>query len=459
MDDPGHVGLPEHGEREEDLAPLEEAAGIPRERLALALEPLVVVQAAWTPGRVVLKAGRYVGTVQIGRLRVDVSPSLAAAEMATLIRYAFGGVVEGWQHSRIATSRTGLDELIAAVFAEELSVLREAGLSRNYVSRRELLPVLRGRPDFVASFPWNDGSMTSIACRYHELTCDNLDNQLLRAAVERTMLMDTSVMTRRRLLEHRQAWSEIASLRAVVREEFTTARERYTRLSEHYRLAHNLAELILLGHRPSSPYEAGRQPTGGLCLDMADLFERFGERSVRETLEPLGLVVRSQEADRGALLDRDGHRYRRIRPDLVIYREGLPIAVVDAKYKEYWPAAADGCPAHRVSNEDLYQLFFYAQRLQLRHRLASAPAAFILAPLPAPDERDRPVIGDRYKVVSWRAGGDAGCDVMLLLLPLTDMLRRLAAGRQRLETLSALDPVRLSCATRRATASARAISA
>lgn len=437
-----HITLAERGTTEEDQAELQRATGLSREQLNARLHPLAKLGPSWTPGRISLIAGSNVGTVQIGALRFDVRPRLAAAEMVSLLRFTLGGDAKAWQRSQIAPGSHGIDELLATVFADELTALRQMGLSRLYVNRVEALPALRGRPDFLASFPWNDRGMATITCRFHELTCDNLDNQLLGMALQRATLMETSVPTRRRLMEHRQVWSEIASpLKGDASQAFSTARERYTRLSEHYRLAHNLAELIVLGRQPSHLFERGTTRTGGVCVDMASLFERFVERLIRERLRPMGLRVESQETDRTALRDAFGFTYARIRPDLVVYREDRPVAVVDSKYKEYWPAAGDSEPKQRISNEDLYQLFFYAQRLQLRHDLESPPAAFIVAPLPAQDERDRPVIDARYTVVQWQAGATAACSVSLLLLPLTDTLRHLARGLSDGEPFAALDPL------------------
>jgi hypothetical protein len=91
---------------------------------------------------------------------------MAAEELSTLVRYAFGGQVDAWRRSAIECGPHGLDELIGVVFAEELLQLRQKGLSRHYVNKRESLPVLRGRPDFTATFPWNDRGMTSLTARF-----------------------------------------------------------------------------------------------------------------------------------------------------------------------------------------------------------------------------------------------------------------------------------------------------
>jgi 5-methylcytosine-specific restriction enzyme subunit McrC len=428
-----YINLSEQSTEEHDAALLVAAAGVGRQRLTQALHPLVRVEPAWRTGAAVLRAGRHVGTVRVGRLRVDVRPRLSGGEMVTLIRYALGGRVDAWQRSNIAAGRVGLDELLGAVLADELGALRQAGLSRQYVGRTEPLASLRGRPDFVASFPWNERGMTSLTCRFHDLTYDNLDNQLLRAALERATLLDTSVTTRRRLLEHRQVWSAAASLRGVGPQDFAAARQRYNRLSEHYRFPHRLAELLVLGRRPASLFEAAAVTTGGLSLDMAGLFELFLQRFLADVLGPAGLSITSQQTDQAALLDRDGFVYRSVRPDVVVYAGEKPVCVIDAKYKDYWEASADGSPARRVSNEDLYQLFFYAQRLQLRYRLPSPPAAVIIAPVPAADERGGQVVAGRFTRVTWQAGPDSTpCHLQLLLLPLTDHLRRLRVEKPRL---------------------------
>jgi len=402
------------------------AAGIPAERLAQRLKELVSLRPVLADGKIAIEAGSGVGTIQVGDLRVDVQPRLAAAEMVTLIRYAYGGDL-GWQRSEIGLDRVGLDELLCIVLADELSSLRQKGLSRQYVNQREKLEVMRGRPDFLASFPWNDKGMTNITCRYHELTCDNLDNQLVRAGLERAALMQTRIATRRRLLEHLQVWKAIASTKNNPSVSvFTVARTRYTRLSEHYRLAHHLCELVLAAQTPYSIYTSGSVVTSGLCLDMADLFELFVTRLLRELFADRGFTVAAQAPDRGAFLDAASQVYRRVRPDLVVFERAAPVAVIDAKYKDYWKADNDtGTPAKRISNEDLYQLFFYSERLRNRYGLKKAPPAFIISPLPAADERERAfVVQEQFRDVQWRAGtGVADSSIQLVLLPLTDLLR------------------------------------
>ena len=89
-------------------------------------------------------------------------------------------------------------------------------------------------------------------------------------------------------------------------------------------------------------------------------------------------------------------------------------------------------------NADLYQLFFYAQRLQLKHNLPSPPGAYVISPLPAQDERaGRAEIEGRYRRILWRAGQECAGDVRLVNLPLTEILRSMGRSRREQEVLLA----------------------
>lgn len=103
---------------------------------------------------------------------------------------------------------------------------------------------------------------------------------------------------------------------------------------------------------------------------------------------------------------------------------------MDAKYKTYWKANQDGSgPDRKISNKDLYQLFFYQQRLQRKGNLSSLPIALIASPLPDSDEReDRTVISERFRRIIWRAGPERDDDIRLVFIPITQFLRLLEKG-------------------------------
>lgn len=398
------------------------AAGVPAAELRRRLGGFVDIVRGWSGGPSVARAGRRVGSVKVGGLRVDVEPRMASAEFATLVRYAWGHpAAQAPTTARV--DRQGLDELLGRLLADEAAALLARGPARRYERRVERLPVVRGRPLFAQNFPWDPSAPTGLVCAHHLLTADNAHNRIVRAALERAPGLDVSSTTRRDLLRQRAEWRRVAEASEPGPSDVAQALQRTDRLTEHYALALRLSGALLAGMRPSGVFEEG-QVSAGLTLDMAVLFEAFVARALGEWAPARGLTVREQTVDGHAFLDAGGSRYRSVRPDLVVSRDGVPVAVVDAKYKPYWASRSEaGTPARRVSTGDLYQLFFYAQRLQRQHGLDRQPAAVILSPLPAPDERGGwGVIADRYQQISWSAGAEGGI-ANLVLVPITEWLR------------------------------------
>lgn len=150
-------------------------------------------------------------------------------------------------------------------------------------------------------------------------------------------------------------------------------------------------------------------------------------------------MVKSQSPDRGALLDGEDRIYARVRPDFLVCRDNQVLAVIDAKYKNYWPATSgESRPQRKIANEDIYQLFFYQQRLQRLYNLAKPPAAIIAVPFPDDAEREGlPCIPERFRQVKWRAGTDVAGHVSLFLTPMTQFLKHLEARATTLEALTA----------------------
>jgi len=405
-----------------------------------ALLPLVTITSDLEGKHFILKAGAGVGVIETQAVRVQVRPSLSVGEFITLIHYTLSGNIPPdhfRSHSDLIWD-AGFEDALSMLLCDEIREVLRVGLSRRYEERREPLKVIRGRPLWERNFPWRGGKAREIVCRHHYLTYDNLDNRLLQAGLRSAAAIARSKEVRRTVLKHLHTFRELASEISPDFIQFQKASQNYNRLTEHYRPAHGLSKIFILGLRPESFFEAGPHLATGLVLNMADLFEQFVARLMEDLLKPAGLTIRSQAPDYGALLDAERHRYASVRPDLEVYRSQNICGVIDAKYKSYWAAADNGFhPARKISNADLYQLFFYQQRIQRKHNLLNPPTAVIASPLPEEDERDGTAcIGKRFQRVIWQAGSEKAGDVRLLLIPMTRFLR-LLKQRKNLENIMA----------------------
>lgn len=365
-----------------------------------------------------------VGVIELPMARIQVRPKISARQFTSLLRYALGGQIKPTLlgSSNIEWGK-GFENALCAIFCSEIRTILDLGISRKYVEHREPIQFLRGRPIWQANFPWLGSKAREINCKYHRLTYDNPDNQLILAGLERACSL-VNGETREILFQQLHTFRDLAKSTSPAPTDFDQVKSQYNRLNEHYAVAHGLSRMFILGLRPQSFFEAGPQKIFGIVLDMADLFEKFVERILRDSLGPNGFAIKSQCPDKGALLDAEDNVYASVRPDFLVYKANKPAAVIDAKYKQYWPREADGVrPRRKIANEDIYQLFFYQQRLQRVHNLLAPPSAVIIAPLPDEEERgDDLIISERFSQVKWRSGFDTAGQLRLLLVPVTKLL-------------------------------------
>lgn len=252
-----------------------------------------------------------------------------------------------------------LDGLMAA-YVRELDALLGRGLARGFVTRRAVLPAIRGRLDVAAQLRLRTAACDRFACVYHELHADTPANRVLRAALEvarvncaRHLALGAALHRCLRALGGVSATPigrcELASVCAPA-------------AARHYRPALALARLILEGcavsHRPG-----GRQ-VPALIVDTARLFERFVGAVLARGL-PADL--RARTSGRGAALDEE--RRALLTPDVVVEAGGTPACVVDAKYKTSAAASAE------PGSEDLYQMLAYCVGYRV-------PAAVLVYPEP-----------------------------------------------------------------------------
>ena len=185
--------------------------------------------------------------------------------------------------------------------------------------------------------------------QHDEFTVDIPENQILRTACERMLLVprvapETRVRLRRLLRE----FGDVATIR---RGDLVPSWQP-TRLNARYHVALRLAELVL--RATSVEHSAGPVAINGFLLDMPLLFEDFVTVALREALE--GSYGGRVLAQSRGYLDLAGRVV--LRPDLTWQVGGSVAAVADAKYKSEKPS---GYP-----NADPYQLLAYCTVLGLK---------------------------------------------------------------------------------------------
>jgi 5-methylcytosine-specific restriction enzyme subunit McrC len=290
-----------------------------------------------------LRSKGIVGRVQLHEGTLELLPKHPVANLCRMIA-AVAGVPRLFEP--ITTlGDGGLPDLLVAAFVQRAEGLLAEGLRRDYVERREQLAVLRGRLDLPAHLRRPEALVTDLSCRHEDYTLDTPFNAVLRQTAEACHSRWPALAERVLRLRHRLAGVPRTRLRPDEIDRF-----RYDRLTESYRPVHALCRAILAGTRLGlgGEHEA---PGASFVVEMAPLFERFVSLSLRARTHPPWRVALQERV----ALDRAGAL--EIRPDVVVYREHQPMAVVDAKYK----LRRGGVP--KIS--DAYQVLAYARRYGL----------------------------------------------------------------------------------------------
>lgn len=239
-----------------------------------------------------------------------------------------------------------LPDLLVAAFVQRAEALLIEGLRRDYVERHERVAVLRGRLDLPTHLRRAEELVADLSCRHEDYTLDTPFNAVLRQTAEACHSRWPPIAGRLLRLRHRLAALPMARLRPEEIDRF-----RYDRLTEAYRPVHALCRWILEGMRLGLGPQ-NRAPGASFVVEMAPLFERFVSLSLRARLRPPWHVKLQERVafDQAHAIE--------LRPDVVVYRQDRPVAIVDAKYK----LRSGGVPG----NPDAYQMLAYARRYGVR---------------------------------------------------------------------------------------------
>jgi McrBC 5-methylcytosine restriction system component len=360
---------------------------------------------------VLTSRGRYAGLLTVGSIPVYLPPPVPPATFLGMLLIAHGldSVVDADRvlgPSRSAESFQDIMEVLAALMVMQAERLAAGHIAQGYLRRQERLPLVRGRPLWhtVGAYP-PDGR---IMCRFSDKTTDVLLNRLVLLGVTGARRYLRSTAWQRRQRTQQFVWASLAEPTHMSRVELQVARQQINRLTSPYEGAIDLVEMLVFGDDPAPRLYDPRRSVPMPLFDLAYLFEHLVTRLVQLAVDDRGWLCKSQATEAQALTDGTGATYRRIRPDQLLYGQSGLLAVIDSKFKpryaSYGPALVS---QNRVSREDIYQVFFYAERLRRIHALTTPLPAFLAAPwLPnatPPDVPQRQVVwSDSHDVATNR---------------------------------------------------------
>jgi 5-methylcytosine-specific restriction enzyme subunit McrC len=300
----------------------------------------------------------WIGVVRFEQAELHIVPKACGGNLGVLrmLQYAsgLGALREIAAVRTMAADGANLRDLVCLLVARTSEEILRRGPVREYVTREDALPALRGRLLGDRQLLRRFGQLDQLECRYDEYETDTLDNQVLAAGLEvaaRTASAPTVRAHARRVATDYAGVCDPTGLDPAA----AATQLHYTRQNAHYRNAHHWSLLLLTGNAIRDLYRGGLGRAPVFLLDMNRLFEDFVSRLVTEAMAGTGVRVQPQARDRSVLVNETTARpYGTVIPDLLLMRGPWQL-VVDIKYKLY--------DERNVEPGDLYQAFLYAQAL------------------------------------------------------------------------------------------------
>ena len=302
-----------------------------------------------------LHFGSFVGVLQVGTLTIEILPKAEKGSSADkgkwqrallqMLRQAGLIEVEAGPEANLNLRRSPLIDLYLDSFLSEVERLTHTGLVKKYRLTEGNLHKLKGRILFRQQISRNLFHQERMFTAHQTYDSDNVFNRILKCALEIVgrLAVGSSITARAAALG--LSFEQVSDAKITAA---TFERLSYSRNTQRYRKAVQLARLIILNYSPD--LSGGYENVLAILFDMNVLFERFILVHLRRAQSKSGdqtIKIQAQASKRF-------WASKTIRPDVIIdiHRQSKKERlVVDTKWK-----IPNG---DQPSDEDLKQMFAY----------------------------------------------------------------------------------------------------
>jgi len=298
-----------------------------------------------------IKPLNWVGVIELANVRIVIKPKFNREfhSLVKLICFIERLPYFVYHDTKIEDGKNDLIELLVRLYLLEVARLLKVGVSKEYINISDNLNILKGRVDFIKNAQLNFANPASLYCNYDELSTNIIENQIIHAALSKSRQFRLKDSTKKKVDIYLHEFQLIC-------EEYigdTMPIFSYNRLNSHYERVHRLTKYILKQKTLKDFYSYSNSGFYSVLMDMNELFEMFVYTLFVKYL-PDNYNVQKHGRRITDAIQQNSVRYKDIIPDILITdKETGEVTVIDTKYKNYGN--------NKVSNEDIYQLAFYAQ--------------------------------------------------------------------------------------------------
>lgn len=281
-----------------------------------------------------------------------------------MLAYAFQSLRPDEENEIEAEDFENIHDLFACILAKGISFQLKQGLYREYVSRKDDLPVMHGKIDLPGTMRNLAGSRRMLNCEYDEFSEDNQMNQILKLCA--SLLVKCSDVQQR----YREALKRVllffSSVSTIQPAEIRWQAIHFHRNNQNYRTLMYICQLLLEGMLLTT--DSGEMKLASFIDDqrMSHLYEKFIlEYYIREHPE---LRTRSAQIP-WALDDGVGTLLPAMQSDVMLENpKNGRVLIIDAKYYSH-TLARNPYGQQTVHSANLYQIFTYVKNEQARRSI------------------------------------------------------------------------------------------
>ena len=269
-----------------------------------------------------------------------------------MLAYAFQVLKQGNYEEVAAEEFDKIQDLFAAILAKGITQQLKQGLYREYVSRHDTLPVLRGKLDISGTIRQQIQQKKVLTCEYDELSENNVFNQILKTTAI-LLIREKSVATaQKQALKKALLFFDNVDVLEPAAIRWNTLK--LQRSNRSYEMLLNVCKLVLEGMLQTT--EDGHYKMAAFSDEhMERLYEKFIlEYYAKEC--PQVKATASQIP--WALDDGVGTLLPVMQSDIML-TQGNRVLIIDAKYYTHTMQAQ--YDVHTLHSNNLYQIFTYVK--------------------------------------------------------------------------------------------------